>query len=128
MKRALTVITLVLFTSIAAADVSITDNGKKLTIDCKKDPNVTVVGNSSVVTLTGACTAVTVAGNSNKVTVASTAAATVSGNDNAVTITAVDALTVSGSRNMVSYKTAVAKGGSVAATNTGKDNKVTAGK
>ena|SRR5579862_755681 len=124
MKRALTLITLVLFTSLAAADVSLTDNNKKKTIDCAKDPNVTIVGNSDAVTLTGACTAVTVAGNKNKLTIASGTAVTVSGNDNVVTITAVDALTVDGNRNVVSYKGAVTKGGTVAATNSGKDNVV----
>ena len=128
MKTAIACLLLAFAAAPALADKSITDNNKTVTIDCAKDPVASIEGNDNTVALTGACTKVTVAGNRNKVAVASSADVDVTGNENNVALVAVDELDVPGNKNVVSYKSAVKKGGKVKVSNPGTDNKVTASK
>jgi hypothetical protein len=107
----------------AVAEVSVVDNNKTLTIDCKKDPEVSLIGNKITVTLVGTCKAVTVTGNHENVTGTATKFY-IAGNDNTVTADGADEIFVAGNRNTVSWKRGVAKK-APAITNPGKDNKVT---
>ena len=59
---------LVAVPAVAAADVSIIDNGKTVAIDCAKDPRVSLIGNSLTVTLTGTCKKLDITGNHETVT------------------------------------------------------------
>ena len=101
-----------------------TYNNKTTAIDCATDATVSVAGNGDTVTFTGACTHVTIAGNHNKIAIASSADIDVTGNENNVAVVAVDELDVPGNKNVVSYTTAVMKGGKTKVSNAGTGNKI----
>ncbi|MBA2542097.1 MAG: DUF3060 domain-containing protein [Deltaproteobacteria bacterium] len=115
------VVAVMLFASPAFAEKQIVDNNAAVTVDCKKDSEVSLVGNNLTVTLVGTCTRVTVTGNREKVT-GSSAAFFIAGNHNTVTADATDDITIAGSHNTVTWKTS--KAGSPKVKNPGKDNKV----
>jgi hypothetical protein len=112
------VVALVLSSSPAFAEKQIVDNNANVTVDCKKDPEVSLVGNNLEVTLTGTCTRVTVTGNREKVT-GSSRSFFIAGNHNTVTAGATGDITVAGNHNSVTWKT-----GNPKIKNPGKDNKV----
>jgi len=123
MKSGLLALILFVFTaSTAAAEVTLMDNDKAVTIDCAKDPAVTIVGNHIQVTLTGTCTKVTATGNHATVT-GSTTAAYVVGNHNGFTLDGVNSISVAGNHNVVSYKRALGKK-PVGVKNSGKFNSI----
>jgi hypothetical protein len=95
--------TLVAWTSIASADISIMDNDQTIEVDCAKDKQVSVVGNHATVTLTGTCTKVSISGNHATLTGAATTV-WIAGNQNTATLSGVDTLMVAGNENTVSYK------------------------
>jgi hypothetical protein len=122
MKTILCIALLVSAASTAAADVSITDNDQKVTVDCAKDKVVNVVGNKAVITLTGTCEQVNISGN--KATVKGSAARVqVSGNENKLALDAADAILVSGNKNIVSCKKGL-RDAPPRVMNSGTDNKV----
>ncbi len=106
----------------AFAERQIVDNNASVTVDCKKDNEVTLVGNNLTVTLIGSCTRVNVTGNREKVTGSATTFF-VGGNHNTITAGTTDDITVAGSHNTVTWKKSGK--GSPKIANPGKDNKVT---
>ena len=110
----------------AAADVTVMDNDKTLTVDCAKDKNVTIVGNDITVTLVGTCEKLYVSGNDAKVT-GSTKGAFVAGNDNTLTLEAVDTISTPGNENTVTYRRPVSKK-KTSVSNPGNGNKITQSK
>jgi hypothetical protein len=126
LKITLLTAALALAATPALADVSIVDNGQKLTVDCAKDKQVNIVGNKAEVTLTGTCEQVNISGNKASVK-GSVRQANISGNENTLALDAVDQIFVSGNKNTVSYKKP-AKEKKTSTANTGSDNKITLGK
>lgn len=112
----------VLLSAPAYAERQIVDNNTSVTVDCKKDSEVTLVGNNLTVTLVGSCTRVNVTGNREKVT-GSAATFFVGGSHNTITADSLDDITLAGSHNTVTWKKSGK--GSPKVTNPGKDNKVT---
>lgn len=107
----------------AAADVSILDNNKTLTINCAKDKAVNLVGNRIQATLVGTCDKISVTGNHGTVR-GSAKVVYVAGNSNVLTLEAADSITLAGNKNALTYK----RGATVAeprVSNVGKDNQVT---
>ncbi len=98
-----TLIALLAMTTVAAADVSVMDNDKTLTVDCAKDKEVNLLGNKITVTLTGVCTKVSMTGNNNTVT-GSALTVSIPGNQNTATLDKVDTIAVPGNQNTVTYK------------------------
>jgi hypothetical protein len=128
MKLRLITTALLCLTSIASADVSLMDNDQKVTVDCAKDKNVNIIGNSATVTLTGTCTKVSVSGNKATVTGSATTVL-ISGNSNTANLTTVDTIMVTGNKNTVTYKGAVdAKLKKPKISNPGTGNTITAQK
>jgi len=109
----------------AAADVSLVDNHQTVTVDCAKDPNVSIAGNQASVTLSGVCKSVMIAGNAAKVTGSATSFS-IAGNTNSVDIDAADSISVTGNENVVTYKKAAdAKKKAPKVSNLGTKNTVT---
>jgi hypothetical protein len=106
--------------TVAAADVSVLDNNKTLTVDCAKDKEVRLIGNHLAVTLTGTCTKVSITGNHETVTGAA-GAFSVAGIYNTLSISAADTVTVAGNNNALTLD----KGVKAKPANSGKDNKIT---
>ena len=101
-----TFLLLALLTATAAADVTLIDNDRSITVDCSKDPNVDLVGNHLTATLTGTCTKVTLTGNHNTA-IGSTKKLAIPGNHNTGTLDAVDVISILGNENSVTWKTTV---------------------
>jgi phosphate-selective porin len=112
-------IALVLAPAIAAADVTIIDNGKTVAVDCAKDPAVSLIGNHLTVTLTGTCKKLDVSGNHETVK-GSADQVYIQGNENTISIDASKTISVAGNKNIVTWKSGAPK-----LSNAGKDNKVT---
>lgn len=121
--KLIAVLAVSLTTGIAFADVSIMDNNKTITVDCAKDPEVSLVGNHITVNLTGTCTKVTVTGNHETVN-GSVTGAFVLGNHNTLNLDGVDTISVAGNHNTVSYKGPLTKK-KTSVSNLGRKNKVT---
>lgn len=85
--------------STAHADVAITDNNAKVTVDCAKDGSVSSVANHATITLKGTCAKVLIDGNHNTVYGAVTELS-VNGNHNTATVTA-DNVAINGNSNTV---------------------------
>lgn len=120
--KVVVVVLLVMLPAVAFAERQIVDNNAKITIDCAKDKEVSLVGNNLTVTLVGLCTRVNVTGNRETVTGSATTFF-VGGNHNTVKADAADEINLAGNHNTVTWK----KGASKPApkvTNPGKDNKV----
>ena len=113
---------LVAVPAIAAADVTLVDNGKTVSVDCAKDPQVDLIGNHLTVTLTGKCKKLNITGNHETVT-GSAAEVFVMGNENTVALDAADKINVAGNKNVVSWKQDKPK-----VQNSGKDNQVSPAK
>ena len=115
-----------LVATTAAADVTVMDNNQSVTVDCAKDKNVQVVGNSATVTLTGVCEKVYVSGNNATVS-GSTKGAYVAGNSNTLTLDAVDTISTPGNHNTVTYKKPATKK-KTSVSNPGNKNKISQSK
>lgn len=90
--------------SVAHADVSINDSSRKLTIDCAKDPEISINGSANEITLVGACTKVAVNGSTCTLTIESVVKLAVNGSGNHVAVDAADKIAVPGTNNKVTYK------------------------
>lgn len=121
------VVAVLLAASLAHAEKQIIDNHATVTVDCKKDREVSLIGNNITVTLVGTCTRVNVTGNREKVTGSATTFF-IAGNHNTVTAESTDDITVAGNHNTVTWKRTSAKDGSPRIKNPGKDNKVSQGR
>lgn len=117
------VVAVFLAASPAFAEKQIIDNNATVSVDCKKDPEVSLIGNNITVTLVGTCTRVNVTGNREKVSGSATTFF-IAGNHNTVTAESTDDVTVAGNHNTVTWKKTSAKTGTPRITNPGKDNKV----
>jgi diphthamide biosynthesis methyltransferase len=113
---------LVLLPATAVAERQIVENNAKITIDCAKDKEVSLVGNKLTVTLVGTCTRVNVTGNRETVTGSATSFY-IAGNHNTVSADATDEVYVAGNHNTVTWKKGATKP-APKVTNPGKDNKV----
>lgn len=109
-----------------AADVSIIDNNKTITVDCTKDKSVNLIGNQLTVKLTGTCTRVQLSGNHETVTGSATTF-WVAGNHNTVTADGTDEIQIAGNDNTLSWKKGLTKPAPTVS-NPGKGNKVTQAK
>jgi len=116
--RILVAAMLVLGSAVAGAENTVIDNTKTLTIDCAKDPVISLIGNHNTITLTGPCKKLQITGN-HEVVKGSSATVFIAGNDNVVELDSAEEITVAGSNNTVSWKQGTAK-----LTNSGKGNKV----
>ncbi|HEY4175354.1 MAG TPA: DUF3060 domain-containing protein [Kofleriaceae bacterium] len=125
--RKLLFVALVVSGSVAAADVSIVDNNQTVTVDCAKDPSVSIAGNGAKVTLTGTCKAVVLAGNKATVTGSATSVS-IAGNENTGTFDSVDSLSITGNQNTVTYKKASDAKKKTKVSNLGTKNAVTQAK
>jgi len=110
--------------SVALADRSI-HGDKSGTIDCSKDPEVSIHSGEGTFTFTGTCTKIAVNGGNNKLTIENVKKLAVVGAGNTIDITGVDKIAVTGSGNTISYKgTTTGKGKTnVAAIGTGNNIK-----
>lgn len=115
------VVAVLLFAGPALAERQIVDNNASVTVDCKKDREVSLVGNNLTVTLIGVCTRVNVTGNREKVT-GSAIAFFIGGNHNTVTADTTDDVTLAGHHNTITWKKSGK--GSPKVTNPGKDNTI----
>jgi hypothetical protein len=113
--------------SFAAADVSIVDNNQTVSVDCAKDPSVSIAGNAAKVTLNGTCKAVVLAGNKAVVTGSATSVS-IAGNQNTGNFDAVDSLSITGNENKVTYKKAVDAKKKTKVSNLGSKNSVSQAK
>ncbi len=121
--KSLAVLAVSFLASTAAAEVTVMDNDKTLTVDCAKDPEVNLVGNNITLTLTGVCAKVTTTGNHETVTGSATAAFVV-GNHNTLSLDTVDKISVMGNHNTVTYKGPI-KAKKTGVSNVGQHNTVT---
>jgi hypothetical protein len=110
--------------SLAAAEVTLVDNNKTQTIDCAKDPEVSLIGNHLAITLTGTCKKLQITGSHETVT-GSALVVFVAGNENTLAISAADEITVAGSKNTIAWKQGA---NAPKVTNSGKQNKITQAK
>lgn len=115
------VVAVLLLSAPAFAERQIVDNNANVSVDCKKDSEVTLVGNNLTVTLVGTCTRVNVTGNREKVTGSATAFF-IGGNHNTVTADSTDDITLAGNHNTITWKKSGK--GTPKIANPGKDNKV----
>lgn len=113
--------------SSASADVVYNDAAVTATHDCGEDPEVSINGSSSTLTLVGTCTKVAISGSSNKVTIQASDKVSVSGSMNEVAIEAANKIAVVGSANQVSWKKGL-KGAKPKVSNVGTGNKISKAK
>ncbi len=98
---------MLLLPSLALADKRFTDD-RGASWDCATDPNVTIQGNNSTFTLTGACKKIVVDGNRNTVHVEAADRITINGNENNVDAAKLGSLAANGNKNTFKGKTHVA--------------------
>jgi len=115
------VVAVLLWSAPSFAERQIVDNNATVTVDCKKDSEITLVGNNLTVTLVGTCTRVNVTGNREKVT-GSSATFFIAGNHNTVTADSTDDITLAGNHNTITWKKSGK--GTPKIANPGKDNKI----
>lgn len=83
---------------------TVSENNQTVTVDCAKDGNFAVDGNSNTIKLVGACTRVMVNGNRNTIDVAATDRLAINGNDNTVNAAKAGTVSVPGDRNTVNIQ------------------------
>jgi hypothetical protein len=103
-------VTILLLSPAALADITDLDNNKTVTVDCAKDPNVTLNGNQNTYKLAGSCALLSVNGNQNTVEAERVVRIIVAGNNNTVHAQATDSISTTGNRNTVSWSKAVTAG------------------
>jgi hypothetical protein len=111
--------------SIALADRTINDYGVTATIDCAKDPEVSINGAGGTITLTGKCKKISISGGTNTVKIESASHLSVSGADNTVDVGEAEKISVSGASNRVSYKSGLGGKGKPKVSSPGVGNKIT---
>ena len=79
------------------------------TIDCAKQPSMTIADNDGHYVFAGACESITIAGNHNEVVVESAKSISLPGNHNKLAIAAADEIEVAGNHNQVAYKKGVTR-------------------
>src|SRR3954471_3671068 len=95
-------LTLCAAASIASADVSI-HGEKSATIDCKKDPNVSIQSGDGAFTLTGPCAKISINGGQNKITIESVKKLAINGAGNAVDVGTAEKIGIVGNDNVVTW-------------------------
>jgi len=114
---------LLLVPSLASAERLI-QGDKTATIDCSKDPAVTIQSGDGTFTFTGNCDKITVKGGTNTVTIENVKKLAIVGAGNKATIAGVDKLAITGSDNTVSYKGTVKGTGKPSVATIGTGNKI----
>jgi hypothetical protein len=89
---------------LAHADVEINDDEQTVTIDCAKDPKISLNTSRSHITLTGECTEVSLNGASNELTVAIASLVGVNGEANKVVVDLIARIEINGEKNKVTWK------------------------
>jgi hypothetical protein len=115
---------LLLVPTLALADRAIVGD-KTGTIDCSKDPEVTIQSGEGTFTFTGTCDKITVNGGGNKVTIENVKKLAIVGAGNTVDIGGADKIAVTGSNNKVDYKGTVTGKGKTTVASIGTGNKIT---
>ena len=124
MRRALLIATALVFVPTAShADLSVAEDNKELTHECKDDV-VSISANSNKVTLTGRCKVVMIDGNNNTLIIAVAANIAVNGNSNAVSVDRADRIHTPGNENRVAYKGAIDPKNRTRVSNPGNGNKI----
>lgn len=118
------VTSLLLIPNLALADLAI-HGDKSGTIDCTKDPEVSIHSGEGTFTFTGTCDKIAVNGGNNKLTIENVKKLAVVGAGNTIDIGGADKIAVTGSGNTVTYKGTVTGKGktNVAAIGTGNSIK-----
>ncbi|MEO8699692.1 MAG: DUF3060 domain-containing protein [Kofleriaceae bacterium] len=111
--------------SLALADRSINDSGVTTTIDCAKDPEVSMNGATGNLTFTGKCKKISINGSTNTIKIESVEKLAVSGANNTVTVDTAEKIGVTGSANTVAYKTGPNGKGKPKVSSVGVGNKIT---
>jgi hypothetical protein len=93
-------------TSAAADQVRVTQLEKSATVDCAKDPHVSISNGMGTYTFKGACQRITVGGGVNTLTIESVAFLDIGGAKNTVTVDTVGTITVTGAMNSITWKKA----------------------
>jgi hypothetical protein len=110
--------------STTSADVSI-HGEKSATIDCNKDPNVSIQSGDGAFTLTGSCSKISVNGGQNKLTIESVKKLSINGAGNVVDVGTAEKIGIVGNDNVVTWKAGPAKGKKPTVGTVGTNNKVT---
>lgn len=111
----------------AFAEASYNDAATTATHDCSKDPEVSISGSSSTITLTGTCTKVAISGSSNKLVIQAADKVAIAGSMNEVAIEAANKIAVVGSMNQVTWKKGI-KSAKPKVSNIGTSNKISQAK
>ncbi|MBA2544467.1 MAG: DUF3060 domain-containing protein [Deltaproteobacteria bacterium] len=114
---------LLLVPALAFADRSI-QGDKKATIDCSKDPEVSIQSGEGTFTFTGTCDKITVTGGGNTVTIENVKKLAIVGASNTLDIGGADKISITGSSNKVTYKSTVKGTGKPVVATLGNDNKI----
>ncbi len=125
MRRAFLIAIALLFVPTAGyADLSVAEDGKVITHECKDD-TVSISANSNKVTLTGRCKLIIIDGNKNTVTLAAAINIAVNGNSNVVAADQTDRVYTPGNENRVTYKRSIDPKKPTKVWNPGNGNKIT---
>lgn len=128
MKRVLAVCCCAAVLGVAPALADKTFNaGSGATVDCSKDPKVSINHGKGTYTFTGKCTQISVNGGDNKLTVESVESLDVNGSTNTIAVDAVGTLNVNGSSNKITWKRGV-KGDKPSVTALGSGNAISQAK
>jgi hypothetical protein len=120
----LALVVLLLVPSLSFAERSI-HGDKKATIDCSKDPEVSIHSGEGTFTVTGACDKITVNGGNNTLTIENVKKLAIVGAGNTVEVDKTDKISVTGAGNKVTYKGTVKGTGKPTVATIGSDNKIT---
>lgn len=93
-------------TSAAADQIKITQLDKSATVDCAKDPNVSISNGMGTYNFKGACQRIFVGGGVNTLTIESVGSLDIRGAKNTVAVDTVGTITVTGVMNSVTWKKA----------------------
>nr|HEX4314429.1 DUF3060 domain-containing protein [Kofleriaceae bacterium] len=99
------------------------NSGTGATVDCGKDPKVSINHGSGTYVLTGKCEHVSVNGGQNKLTIESVDSLDVNGSKNTIAVDTVGKINVNGGDNSIAWKHA-AKGDKPTVTALGKNNAI----
>jgi hypothetical protein len=98
---------------------------KTATIDCAKDPEVSIHSGGGSFTFTGTCDKISVHGGNNTVAIANVKKLAIVGAGNTADVGKADKIAVTGSGNKVTYKGTVKGTGKPNVATIGSDNKIT---
>ena len=117
------VFVLLLVPSVSLADRSI-HGDKSATIDCSKDPEVSIHSGEGTFTFTGTCDKIAVNGGNNKLTIENVKKLAIVGAGNTVDVKGADKIAVTGSGNTVTYKGTVTGKGKTNVASIGSRNSI----